>query len=114
MKDAATFSTQPIPALTDDLFKDVLKTGARDTYEKPFRLRTTRLVAFVTAECIEDQGKYLPLIESELNAILGEKSWAVPAHVLLSKPFGGIDRSIDLGTAARAWTLATGRLLARR
>jgi len=107
LKDAATFAAQPTSDLTDALFNEVLTTGARDTYEHPFRLRTTRLVAFVVAECIEDQGKYLPLIESEINTILGEKSWGAPAHVLLSKPFGGIERSIDLATAARAWTLAT-------
>ena len=106
-KDAAAFLTQPDPVLTDALFNEVLTTGRRDTYETPFRLRSTRLVAFALAEGMENQGKYLPAIEAELNAMLGEKSWAVPAHVLLSKPYGGLDRSIDLGTSARAWTLAT-------
>ena len=108
-KIAATFLTQPTPELTDALFNDVLVTGRLDTYNDPFRLRTTRLVAFVVAECIENQGKYLPAIESELNAILNEKSWASPGSITSPWPdhsFGGME-CVDLSTAARAWTLAT-------
>ncbi|MCE0497254.1 MAG: heparinase II/III family protein [Methylacidiphilales bacterium] len=108
-KIAATFLTQPTPELTDALFNDVQVTGRLDTYLVPFRLRSTRLIAFVVAECIENQGKYLPAIESELDAILKEKSWAAPGSVLSPWPdhsFGGME-SIDLSTAARAWTLAT-------
>jgi hypothetical protein len=103
---AVRYLSQPTPELTDALFNEVLKDGRRDTYEKPFRLRTTRLIAFVVAECIENQGKYLPAIESELNAILNEKSWATPGSVLTSHLYGGM-QCIDLATAARAWTLAT-------
>jgi hypothetical protein len=105
-KYAATFLTQPTPELTDDLFDEVKKDGRRDTYEVPFRLRSTRLVAFVVAECIENQGKYLPAIEGELNAILNEKTWATPGSVVNDPRFGGI-RCIDLAAAARAWTVAT-------
>ena len=107
LKDAKVFATQPVPELTVALFNDVVTTGVRDTYETPFRLRSTRLVAFIIAECIENRGEYLPLIEREIGAILAERSWAAPTHVLLSKPYGGIERSIDLATATRAWTLAT-------
>jgi hypothetical protein len=108
-KDAATFLTQPDPVLTDALFKDVLVTGRTDRYMAPFRLRSTRLVAFVVAECIENQGKYLPAIESELNAILNEKCWAAPGEALSKWPnhgFGGMN-CVDLAAAARAWTVAT-------
>jgi len=105
--DAAKFLHQPTPELSDDLFNEVVKDGRRDPYEKQFRLRTTRLTAFVVAECIENQGKYLPAIETELNAILGEKSWATPGSVLMSKAYGSPDRAIDLAAAARAWTVAT-------
>ncbi len=108
-KYAATFLTQPIPELTDALFNDVQVTGRIGTYQMPFRQRSTRLVAFVVAECIENQGKYLPAIEAELNAILSEKSWAMPGEVLSKMPdhnYGGMD-CIDLSTAARAWTVAT-------
>ena len=109
LKYAATFLTQPTPELTDALFNDVQVTGRIQPYQVPFRLRSTRLVAFVVAECIENQGKYLPAIESELNAILNEKCWAMPGEALSKFPdhsFGGMN-CIDLSTAARAWTVAT-------
>ncbi len=103
---AEAFITQPDPVLTDALFNDVTVTGRRDTYEVPFRLRSTRLVAFVVAECMENQGKYLPAIETELDAILSENTWADPSSVLKDHRFGGME-CIDLAAAARAWTVAT-------
>jgi hypothetical protein len=105
-RDAARYLHEPIPVLTDDLFNEVVKDGRRDTYEQPAHLRTTRLVAFVVAECIENQGKYLPAIEAELKAILDEKTWGMPGQILMVKPFGG-NESIDLASSVRAWNLAT-------
>ena len=108
-KAAATFLTQPDPVLTDALFNDVKVTGRTDTYITPFHQRSTRLMDFVVAECIENQGKYLPAIESELNTILNEKSWAAPGEILNPSGdhhYGGMN-SIDLAAAARAWTVAT-------
>ena len=107
--NAAKFVNEPTPALTDALFNDLKVTGRQDTYLDPFRRRTSRLVAFVVAECIQNKGTYLPAIESELNAILDEKSWATPGSIMspwADHRYGGLD-CIDLATAARAWTLAT-------
>jgi hypothetical protein len=105
-KDAAKYLSQPTPVLTDALFNEVFKDGRRDPYETQFRLRSTRLVAFVVAEGIEDQGKYLPAIETELNAILSEKTWSTPGSAVTDPKFGGV-KCIDLAAAARAWTVAT-------
>ncbi len=107
VKEAAQDATEPTPELTDALFNEVLKTGMRDTYEKPFQKRTTRLIAFTVAECVLNDGTYLPKVEAELDAILKEKSWGVPAHVLVSHPYGGLEGAIDLAASARAWDLAT-------
>lgn len=106
-RDAATFVTAAPPVLTEELFREVVTNGTRVNYEQLARLRTTRLVAFVIAECIEDQQRYLPAIETELRAICDEKTWSVPAVVLLYEPFGGAECSVDLSSANRAWTLAT-------
>ena len=105
VRDAALYAGEPIPELTQALFDDFLKTGHRDTYEKPFQKRTTRLIAFVIAECVRNDGSYLPLIEAEIGAILAEKSWAVPAH-LANTPPGRLDRDVDLAAGVRAWNLA--------
>ena len=108
MKQAAAFLAQPVPPLPDSLYDDYPKSGLREPYEKPYQARTTRLVAFAVAECIEDQGRFLPAIESEINAICDERFWSVPAHRSATrKLLDGSEANIDLGTAARAWTLAT-------
>ena len=73
----------------------------------PLKKRTTRLDAFVVAECIQNQGTYLPLIEAELQAILKEKTWADSTSIAWNQLPGGPERAIDLGVAARAWTVAT-------
>ncbi len=73
---------------------------------RPVRKRSTRLNAFVVAECIENQGHYLPLIEHELDAILGEESWVSPSHSLAAYLPDGMN-GIDLAVAARGWTVAT-------
>lgn len=106
-KDAAQFASEPTPEINIDvLFPEVLKTGRRDIYEGPYRKRTTRLVAFVIAECIRNDGTYLPLIEAELKAILSEKTWGNSTQVD-EHPYGGYEGIIDLGASCRAWTVAT-------
>lgn len=105
--DAATYAKQPIPEITEKMLTDVATNGRRDTYEVPFVLRTKRLDAFVIAECIQDQGTYLPNIEAELNAILHETTWADSVSIAWNQLDGGRDYAVDLGVAARAWTLAT-------
>ena len=104
--DAEKFAKEPTPILNDALYHDLLKTGQYGSYLGPFQKRSRRLVDFVVAECIEDKGTYLPLIETELNAILGEESWTAPNEVLIGKLSDGMD-GIDLAASARAWTVAT-------
>lgn len=107
LKDAEQFASEPIPELNaDELFALEMKTGRRDVYEKPFRQRTTRLVAFTVAECIRNDGAYLPFIEAELRAILAEKTWGVSPQVD-EHPYGGFEGIVDLASSARAWNLAT-------
>ncbi|AHF90263.1 heparinase [Opitutaceae bacterium TAV5] len=107
VKEAARFAREPVPELkTDELFAQVLKTGRRDIYEIPFRQRTTRLVAFAVAECVRDDGAWLPFIEAEVQAILAEKTWGVSTQID-EHPYGGYEGIVDLASSARAWNLAT-------
>lgn len=107
LTEAVQFAGEPIPELnTDALFAQVMETGRRDIYEKPFRKRTTRLAAFAVAECLSNDGTYLPLIEAEVTAILTEKTWGVSTNVD-EHPYGGFDGIIDLASSCRAWNLAT-------
>ena len=103
---AAIYAKQPIPEITEQMLTEVARSGRRDTYEAPFGLRTKRLDAFVIAECIQDQGIYLPNIEAELLAILHEQTWADSVSIAWNQLDGGRDYAVDLGVAARAWTVA--------
>ncbi len=105
--DAALYAAQPIPEITGEMLTEVARTGRHDTYEIPFKMRTTRLNAFVVAECIQNQGTYLPLIEAELQAILSETTWADSMSIAWNQLAGGPGEAVDLGVAARAWTVAT-------
>ncbi|MFA6961599.1 MAG: heparinase II/III family protein [Opitutaceae bacterium] len=97
--------TEPTPGLTQELF-DIYKTkGTRSEYETPFRQRSERLARMTIAECIENKGRFLPAIETELAAILAEKSWVVPAHWFGNGGSAGF-AVVDLGSSALASTLA--------
>jgi hypothetical protein len=90
LKDADLYATQPIPDLGE------LPTNNYWINRDAFEMRTKRLIAFVIAECAQNDGKHLPLIEAELQAILTERTWS-EANV----------NQIDLAVAARGWTVAT-------
>ena len=97
--------TEPTPVLTQALF-DLYKTkGTRPEYENPYRQRSDRLARLAIAECLENRGRFLPAIETELAAILAEPTWVVPAHWF---GHGGADgfAVVDLASSARASTLA--------
>lgn len=97
---------EPSPALPDDLYLSYLRTGSRKEYDPPYRERTKRLADFTLAECIENNGRFLPAIESELAAILGERTWTLPYHDRNLESFNG-KPIVDLGASMRAWNLAT-------
>lgn len=102
----AILKTAP-PALPDDLFLLFKTKGTRRDYEDPFDLRRRRLRVLVMAECLTNQGRYLAGIERELETILGEKTWVLPAHDPNLDNFNGKIVDVDLGVVVRGLTVAT-------
>lgn len=94
------------PALDDDLYLIFHQRGSRDEYERPYRERLSRLRAFAAAELLDPGTGIAPLVR-EVQAILAERTWVMPASDPWLDTFHGRDRSIDLGASARAWALAT-------
>ena len=90
LKDAELYATQPIPDLGESPSTNYWINRVA------FEMRTKRLIAFVIAECARNDGQHLALIESELHAILAERTWSL-ANI----------NQIDLAVAARGWTVAT-------
>lgn len=105
--EAKAKAAEPVPVLTEALYNEFKRSGGRDTFEKPFAARTERLGLFVYAEGLVDDGSRLPLIETELAAILDEPSWAVPADTADLSDWASGRTRVDLAASARAWSLAT-------
>jgi len=98
---------KPPPDLPDELYLDFSKTGNRRRFEGPYGRRASRLNLFVLAECLDNKGRFLSAVERELRAICAERSWVMPAHDGALTNFYGTKLTIDLGSSARAWLLAT-------
>jgi hypothetical protein len=96
---------QPMTPITDDIYMSYKLTGSRDAVNAAYPASTQRLANFAVAECIENQGRYLPAIEAQLAAIFEERSWTPSFHDRNLESYNGRP-IIDLGAAMRAWTLA--------
>lgn len=106
LKAAEGILETPPPELPDDLYLEFSRTGNRDTYQRPYGQRTSRISTLVLAECLENRGRFLPGIERDILALCGERSWTMPAHDGGLTNFHGTHLTIDLGSSARSWLLA--------
>jgi hypothetical protein len=95
------------PAVTDDLYLTYSRTGVRTTYEAVYNSRRDRLTTFAWAEALDGRGRYLAAVQREVDAILDEKAWTLPAHDANLVNFNGRVVEVDLGAAMRGWSLAT-------
>lgn len=78
--DAEKLLGQTFPAWSDDMYLDFSRTGTRPPGEKMLRDRQAWLRPLVMAECVENQGRFLPLISRVLLAYANEPTWTLPAH----------------------------------
>lgn len=96
---AARFMNEPPPAITAEAYQASVDSGDRKidnvTSQRRFRLTT-----FVTAEGMENQGRFISAIEKEVAAICAEPTWILSGHVKFSNGRN------DLGTAMTGWNLA--------
>lgn len=107
LKQAEAYLTQPIPELKDDLYLLYAEKGVRSRdYRVAYEGRTTRLGFFAVAEAISGEGRYMPSLVRELSAILEEKTWVEAAHDGRLDNFYGRVVDIDLGSSARARSVA--------
>ncbi|MGE9293073.1 MAG: heparinase II/III domain-containing protein, partial [Puniceicoccales bacterium] len=103
---AKTFLNQPVPALPDDLYLTFTTKGTRKGYERPYSARIERLGTFAAAEAVANNGQFITAIERELQAILDEKTWVMPAHDRDLKNFNGEVVDVDLGASRRGLAVA--------
>ncbi|MBN8215061.1 MAG: discoidin domain-containing protein [Spirochaetes bacterium] len=107
VKEAEREAPKETPLLTEEMFTDFKTKGTRPQWERPHSARLNRAIAFALAECARPDGRYLPKLAAELEAILAEGTWCSPAHCGGdSEYFRGNKTSVDLAATARAWSLA--------
>ena len=104
---AEKYVDSPLPDQPDDLFLDFSRTGNRTRWQNVAGQRRGRLAPLVFAECVENQGRFLPAIEALIQALCAEKTWVMPAHDSRLTNFRGEAVDIDLASSALGWNLAT-------
>jgi len=105
--DAERLLKSPIPEQPDDLFLDFSRTGNRTRWQRVSGRRRSRVSTLVLAECLENEGRFLPAFEEIVRVLCSERTWVMPAHDRSLTNFHGKSVDIDLGSSALAWSLAT-------
>lgn len=98
---------QPIPEAADELYLEFSQNGNRTRYQNAEGVRRNMLTTLTLAECVEDRGRFLPLLEELIGGLSAEKSWVLPAHDGRLANFKGETVDIDLASSALGWSLAT-------
>jgi len=107
LRDAERRSGKPLPELPDALYLEFTANGNRRNYEKPYGQRSHQISTLLLAECLEYKGRFLPALERDILALCDERSWTMPAHDGSLSNFKGTKLTIDLGSSARGWLLAS-------
>ncbi|NOY81445.1 MAG: hypothetical protein GXP31_10630 [Kiritimatiellaeota bacterium] len=107
VRRAETEAKSPPPELPDALYLEFSRTGNRTNYQRPYGRRSSRLNIFLLAEALENKGRFLPAVRREMEAICSERSWVMPAHDRDLTNFKGTHLTVDLGSSARGYLLAT-------
>lgn len=103
---------EPEVPITDAIYRRANKEGNRGIYKPRYYRTMERLEHYILAECIENQGRFLPQIEVYSKAIMAMKSWLHPNHdddengVLEGRRV-----SIDLGARKFGSVLALAKVL---
>ncbi|MDR1282095.1 MAG: heparinase, partial [Opitutaceae bacterium] len=99
---------QPPPPLADEDRLEYSRTGKRGgPYSKNSDSRRYRLKIFTLAECAADDGRFVPALTAELEAILAEKTWVAPAHDSKLLNYRGELIDVDLMAATDAAMIGT-------
>lgn len=103
---------KPEVPITDSIYKLANKKGDRGMYKPRYYRTMTRLENFILAECIENNGRFIPQINNYLNAIMEMKSWLHPNHDdKNNNVLKGNRVSIDLGARRFGSDLALAQVL---
>ena len=104
--EAESLLRRKFPAWNDTLYLEFSRNGNRPPGERMLRQRHGWLYPLVLAECLEDQGRFLPLLNKVLREYTRERTWVLPAHDWELVNFRGERCTVDLASSAFAADLA--------
>ena len=107
VQDAAKLLATPLPAQPDELYLEFSRNGNRTHWQDVAFKRRAWVRTLVLAECLENQGRFLPVLTEVVHALAAEPTWVMPAHDGNLANFHGKAADIDLASAALAWELAS-------
>lgn len=102
----------PEVPVTDELYRRANREGNRAIYKPRYYRTMDRLERFILAECLENEGRFIPQVEVYLDSIMAMKSWMHPNHD--DRDNGVLEGrrvSIDLGARKFGLVLAMGDAL---
>jgi len=105
--EAERLLQRPISEQPDDLYLDFSRTGNRARWQRVSGRRRGRVRTFTLAECLENNGRFIPAFEEIVRVLCSERTWVMPAHDRDLTNFNGTGIDIDLGSSALGWSLAT-------
>ncbi|MFB9052665.1 hypothetical protein ACFFVB_06185 [Formosa undariae] len=113
LKDAEKLlGKQPEVPITDSIYRLANKDGNRKIYKPRYYRTMEHLEHYILAECLENKGRFIPQINTYMQAIMDMKSWLHPNHD--DKDNGVLEGrrvSIDLGARKFGMVLALGESL---
>ncbi len=98
------YKQEDYPKWSDDIYMEYKLKGLRKNTDKMMSERQEWLGKLVFAECLENKGRFIPLISFVINELLHQRSWSLAAHDKNYKNFYGKEYEVDL-SAARLATL---------
>ncbi len=107
LKSAEKAAGQPLAPFDDKLYLDFSETGNRTRYQTVYFGRWRTLNTLALAECVQNQGRFLPALNAAVEAVCADRTWVLPAHDRKLDNFHGNQVTIDLFSSAAGWTLAT-------
>ncbi|MFI3321261.1 MAG: hypothetical protein R3Y50_01900 [Rikenellaceae bacterium] len=99
ISDAEPYLGKEFPAWSDSLYCDFYETGERPAGQAMLDARENCINKIVLAECLENKGRFLPLIEEGLISTANQNSWTLPAHDRWKANISGKSCSVDLNAA---------------
>lgn len=104
---AARARAEPAVELTEALYRRFSRDGNRAEYQDANRERLGRLTLFAWAEAVQAEGGFLVPLRSEIEQLVAERTWVLPAHDRKLDTLEGRAIEVDLMAAMKGWVLGT-------